>query len=584
MLRNEKWVILSHSGDYTAIGRKYGISPVLARIMRNRGIVGEAEAEDYISPEADKLKDRKYNGFNLLDMDRAVEIMSEKAASGRKIRIVGDYDIDGVSSVFILEKGLKKTGAFVDHRIPHRIRDGYGLNRNIIEEARDAGIDTIITCDNGIAAFDEIALAKEYGMTVIVTDHHEVPYESSGDERKEILPPADAIVDPKREGDPYPFKSICGAYVAYKFILSLYERMNVNLSEAGEFLEIAAFATIGDVMPLKGENRILVKEGLRRLEETENSGLRALIDINSLGEKQLSPYHVGFILGPCLNAAGRLDDAEDALGLLLCTDPLSAHEKAVILKEMNDSRKSLTEKGVKEALQMAFGEEYKNDRVLVIFLKDCHESIAGIIAGKVREQTGKPVFILTPGETYDEVPCLKGSGRSVEAYHMFNEMTRVKDIFIRFGGHALAAGLSIPSDRLLELRKRLNENAELKDEDLQIKVCVDMELPLTYVNIPLILELQKLEPYGTDNEKPLFALRDAAIRDLKILGKSGNVLKGFISDGKTEFECVYFGNDAGEMKEYIEMKGGRDLKAVYSPDINEFRGRRSVQIVLRGIK
>ncbi len=584
MHKKEKWVIVSHPGDYSLLGKKYGISPVLARIMRNRGVIEESEALDYISPFPEKLKDRKYSGLNLLDMDKAVQIISGKIDEKKKIRIVGDYDIDGVTSVFILEKGLKKAGGIVDHRIPHRIRDGYGLNRNIIEEAKDAGIDTIITCDNGIAAAEEIRLAKEYGMTVVITDHHEVPFEVVNGKKSENLPEADAIVDPKREGDPYIFKSICGAYVAYKFIVCFYERRGIDPKETEEFLEIAAFATIGDVMPLRQENRILVKEGLKRLKKTENPGLKALIDLNSLSDKDLSPYHVGFILGPCLNAAGRLDDAENALELLLCEDKESAHDKAVILKEMNDSRKSLTEKGVKNALELAFSEEYFNDRVLVIFLEDCHESIAGIIAGKVREQTGKPVFILTKGETFDEEPCLKGSGRSIDAYHMFNEMTAVKDLFIRFGGHTKAAGLSILKDNLMELRKRLNENATLTDDDLVIKVLVDMELPMSYVNLALIEELSKLEPYGTDNEKPLFAARDVKIEDLSILGKSGNVLKGRISDGHTGHDCIYFGSDTEDIKKYIEDRGGENLKVVYSPDINEFRGTKSVQIVIRGVR
>jgi len=581
---NEKWVIISRPGDYTELGKKYGISPVLARIMRNRGVSGDEEVSEYLSSEPGRLSDGKYSGFNLPDMDRAVEIIRGKISGEKRIRIVGDYDIDGVTATYILLKGLKKAGAKADYRIPHRIRDGYGLNRNIIEEARSAGIDTIITCDNGVAALEEISLAKDYGMTVVITDHHEVPFDTSSGEKAELLPPADATVDPKREDCDYPCKQICGAYVAYKFISCLFDRMGIPPEGYRDFLEIAAFATIGDVMPLTQENRVLVKEGLKRLELTRNPGLQSLISLNQLEGKTLTPYHVGFILGPCLNAAGRLGEADDALELLLCENKEEAHGKAVILKEMNDSRKSLTEKGVLEALRLAGTPEYQRDRVLVIFLKDCHESIAGIVAGKVREQTGKPVFILTPGETFDETPCLKGSGRSIDSYNMFEEMSAVKDIFIRFGGHAMAAGLSIPADRLGELRERLNANTTLKEEDLIIKLKIDMELPLSFVNYELIEELKKLEPFGTGNEKPVFAARDVDIKDLSILGKSGNVLKGRINDGSAFFECIYFGTDAADRKEYIEKNGMRKFKIVYSLEINEFRGKRSIQIVLNGIK
>lgn len=557
---------------------------MLARIMKNRGVSGDEEALEYLSSEPGRLSDEKYSGFNLPDMDRAVEIIREKISGGKSIRIVGDYDIDGVTAIFILLKGLKKAGAKVDHRIPHRIRDGYGLNKNIIEEAREAGIDTIITCDNGIAALEEVSLAKEYGMTMVITDHHEVPFDLVSGERRELLPPADAIVDPKREGCSYPCKQICGAYVAYKFICCLFDSMGIAAEEYGEFLEIAAFATIGDVMPLIQENRILVREGLKKLESTLNPGLRALISLNQLQGKTLTPYHVGFILGPCLNAAGRLGEADDALELLLSENEEEAHSRAVILKEMNDSRKSLTEKGVMEALRLADTPEYRKDSVLVILLEDAHESIAGIVAGKVRERTGKPVFILTPGETFDETPCLKGSGRSIDAYHMFEEMSAVQDVFIRFGGHALAAGLSLPKEKLGEFRERINRNSSLRDEDLVIKLKIDMELPLSYVNMSLIEELKMLEPFGTGNEKPVFAARDVEIKDLSILGKSANVLKGRINDGSVFFECIYFGSDAPEIKEFIEKSGNRSFKIVYSPEINEFRGKRSIQIVLNGIK
>ncbi|MBQ6967272.1 MAG: single-stranded-DNA-specific exonuclease RecJ [Lachnospiraceae bacterium] len=583
MRRTEKWVIISRPGNYVEIGKKYGISPVLARLLGNRGVTADSDIRDFLEKGTDRLFSKEYSGFCLKDMDRAVEITLNKIKEKKKIRIAGDYDIDGVSAVFILEKGLKKLGADVDHRIPHRIHDGYGLNEKIIREAHDAGTDTIITCDNGISAVQEISLAKSLGMTVIITDHHEVPFTVEGDRREEILPEADAIVDPKRQDCTCPFKDICGAYVAYKFITSLYEKAGMDRGEAEEFLEIAAFATIGDVMPLKGENRMLVREGLKRLENSSNPGLRELISLNSLEGKTMTPYHVGFILGPCVNAAGRLGDAEDSLKLLLCEDPDEIHERAVVLKEMNDSRKSLTEKGVEEALKMAETPEYENDKILVVFLQDCHESIAGIIAGKVRERTGRPAFILTEGVTSEGEACLKGSGRSIERYNMFEEMTKIKDLFIRFGGHAMAAGLSLPRENLEEMRKRLNENPSLTEEDLAVRVSIDMELPLSYVNPSLIEELQRLEPLGTGNEKPLFALRNARFSDVRIFGKNNNVLKAEIYDGTAKFDCVYFGKDAPERKKELESRK-EGAKVVYSPGFNEYRGVKTIEIQIQGIK
>lgn len=589
MQRTEKWVIMSHPGDYAGIGKKYGISPVLARIMGNRGVdlLSEDEVRDYLSTEPITQYEILASAGTMKDMDRAVKIIREKIEAGKNIRVVGDYDIDGVTASFILIKGLGKAGAVTDHRLPHRIRDGYGLNFNMINEARDENVDTIITCDNGIAAAEEIRLAKEYGMTVIVTDHHEVPFHTEGDERIEDLPEADAVVDPKRPDCNSGFKAICGAYVAYKFILCLYKEMGIDIKEAEEFLEIAAFATIGDVMPLKAENRRLVREGLKRLRHTGNPGLRSLISLSSLEGKELSYYHVGFVLGPCLNAAGRLGDAEDALKLLLSETPDSAHEKAVILKEMNDSRKSITEKGVEKAMEISDSESYENDTVLVIYLPDSHESVAGIVAGKVRERTGKPVFILTDGITSDGEECLKGSGRSIEGFNMFEEMTAVKDIFIKFGGHAMAAGLSLPKDKLPEFRERINKNSSLSKEDLAVKIKIDMELPLSFISFDLIRELQRLEPCGTENEKPVFAARDIIISDMRVLGANRNVLKGRAEDYKGgRVDCVYFGTDAEEVKTFIEdrERAGEGLKILYSPGINEFRGSETLQIIIDGVK
>ena len=585
--RNEKWVIRAISGDYVEMGNKYGISPVTARILRNRGLVEDEDIRAFLDPDPSILDSKEYSGHNMADMDKGVSIGAEKIKSGKKIRIIGDYDIDGVSSVYILLKGIREAGGNVDHFIPHRIRDGYGLNENTIRDAVRDGVDTIITCDNGISAMDEISLAKDEGLTVIVTDHHEIPFHMDGEERVEDLPGADAVIDPKRSDCPYPYKSICGAYVAYKFLCCLYEELHIPKDRYEKYLEIAAFATIGDVMPLTKENRILVTEGLRRLKDTKNPGLRSLISANSLEGKELTPYHVGFVLGPCLNAAGRLYDAEDALGLLLSESEEEAREKARILREMNDSRKSLTEKGTARALETASSPEYEGDSVLVIFLDDCHESIAGIIAGRVREQTGKPAFILTEGMTSEGEPCYKGSGRSIDSYHMYDEMNKVKDLFIRFGGHAKAAGLSIPKEKFGELRERLNRNSALSKEDLYIRVMIDMELPFSMINFSLIEELDRLKPFGTENERPLFAARDVRLSDLRVLGSSGNVLKGKASDSRgTYISFVSFGSDAEEKKLLIEdlQRQGQGIKIVFSPEINEFRGEKTLQLVIEGIK
>ena len=571
----EKWFVITKGGDYRALGEKYGVSPIIARIMRNRGIIADEEAMEFLNASMAGLHD----GRTFKDSDKLVGILKEKIDEKKKIRVIGDYDIDGVCSTYILLEGLKRSGAVVDERIPHRVKDGYGLNENLIRAAYDDGIDTIITCDNGIAAIEEIKLAKELGMTVLVTDHHQVPFEGSEDEKREKLVSAEAIVDPHRMGDSYPFKNICGAVVAWKIIECLYEKMGVDRAEAEGFIDIAAFATIGDVMPLNGENRIIVKYGLERLEKTDNIGLRALIAINELDGKKLSPYHVGFILGPCVNAAGRLQSAESALELLTVEAEDMAHEYAVRLRELNDSRKNLTDKGVKTALEIADSEEYKKDRVLVIALKDCHESIAGIIAGKVREATGKPSFILTEGHTADGRECLKGSGRSIDEYNMFEEMSAISECFIKFGGHATAAGLSIETDSLDDFRKKINEKCRLSEDDLAVKVRIDMVLPLSYVTYELVDELKLLEPFGTANEKPLFAAKDVEIVEGRVLGERRNVYKCRIKDDKgSVVEGIFFG-EADEFAEYA--KSHDKLSITFNPDINEFRGSTTLQIVIK---
>ncbi|XME03205.1 single-stranded-DNA-specific exonuclease RecJ [Lachnospiraceae bacterium C1.1] len=571
----EKWFVITKGGDYRALGAKYGVSPVIARIMRNRGIMTDDEAKAFLNTGVEGL----YDGSLFKDAEKLINVLKAKIEGHKKIRVIGDYDIDGVCSTYILLQGLKTAGADVDEKIPHRVKDGYGLNENLIRSAYDDGIDTIITCDNGIAAINEIKLAGELGMTVLVTDHHQVPYEETESGKKEKLVSAEAIVDPHRNGDEYPYKTICGAVVAWKIIISLFKAMGIDEVNAERFFELAAFATIGDVMPLSGENRIIVKNGLLRLEKTDNIGLRALIAINELDEKSLSPYHVGFILGPCMNAAGRLESAETALQLLMSETAEEAHSYAVTLKDLNDSRKALTDKGVKAALEIASLDEYQKDKILVIALKDCHESIAGIIAGKVREATGKPSFILTDGKTADGKDCLKGSGRSIDEYNMFEGMSKVSECFLKFGGHATAAGLSLEKDKLAEFREKINAGADLTEDDLAVKVHIDMVIPLNYVTYDLVEELKILEPFGTANEKPLFAAKDLEVIDGRVLGERRNVYKCRVKDQSgTVLDAIYFG-EADAFEKHV--KEHEKISVTFNPDINEFRGSRTLQLVVR---
>ena len=571
----EKWFVITKGGDYRALGAKYGVSPVIARIMRNRGIMTDDEAKAFLNTGVEGLHD----GSLFKDAEKLINVLKAKIEGHKKIRVIGDYDIDGVCSTYILLQGLKTAGADVDEKIPHRVKDGYGLNENLIRSAYDDGIDTIITCDNGIAAINEIKLAGELGMTVLVTDHHQVPYEETESGKKEKLVSAEAIVDPHRNGDEYPYKTICGAVVAWKIIISLFKAMGIDEVNAERFFELAAFATIGDVMPLSGENRIIVKNGLLRLEKTDNIGLRALIAINELDEKSLSPYHVGFILGPCMNAAGRLESAETALQLLMSETAEEAHSYAVTLKDLNDSRKALTDKGVKAALEIASLDEYQKDKILVIALKDCHESIAGIIAGKVREATGKPSFILTDGKTADGKDCLKGSGRSIDEYNMFEGMSKVSECFLKFGGHATAAGLSLEKDKLAEFREKINAGADLTEDDLAVKVHIDMVIPLNYVTYDLVEELKILEPFGTANEKPLFAAKDLEVIDGRVLGERRNVYKCRVKDESgTVLDAIYFG-EADAFEKHV--KEHEKISVTFNPDINEFRGSRTLQLVVR---
>ena len=565
----EKWFVTMKKADFNGIATRYHISPILARLIRNRDVVEDAQIEKYLNGTLSDLHD----GMQMKDMDRAVEILREKIGKHARIRVIGDYDIDGVNASYILQDGLSGLGADVDTDIPDRIRDGFGLNRMLIDKALEDGIDTIITCDNGIAARDEISYGKEQGLTIVVTDHHEIPYLETEEGRQYQLPPADAVVDPHRPDCGYPFPGLCGAAVAYKMVEALYRAMEADPSRIGRLMEHVAIATVGDVMDLCGENRIFVKAGLEMLKHTQNEGLKALIECTGVPVERLSAYHIGFVLGPCINASGRLDTAKRALALLNAKDPEEAARLAEELKELNDSRKELTEQGVEQAVEMIEQSSLKEDRVLVVYLPDCHESIAGIIAGRIRERYYRPVFVLTSAEE-----GVKGSGRSIENYHMFEEMCRCRELFTKFGGHKLAAGLSMKEEHVDEFRRRINELATLTEEDLTEKVSIDMQLPIAYLSQKLVEELERLEPFGKGNTKPLFAEKNLRVISPRILGKNQNVLKFQVEDARgLRMDAVYFG-DVRACMEYMGQK--KRMSFTYYPTVNEYMGRRSLQITV----
>ncbi len=570
----ERWVILRKGADFEAIGKKYGISPRTAALIRNRDVAGDQEIHAYLDGKIEELPD----GRLMKGMGRAVELLLGKINNRKKIRIIGDYDIDGVNAAYILLKGLKGLGAEADSDIPDRIKDGYGLNMHLIESAHEDGTDTVITCDNGIAAAEEVLRAKELGMSVVVTDHHEVPYEEAENGRTYILPPGDAVVDPKQEGCPYPFKGLCGAAIAYKLVEALYRAAGRSLEEIRPLIENVAVATVGDVMDLAGENRIFVKEGLRMLKTTSNLGFRALIDCTGIRKEYISAYHIGFVLGPCLNAGGRLDSAKRALALLCARTKEEADALAGELKALNDSRKNMTEQALAQAVRQVEETGLGADRVLVIYLPGCHESLAGIVAGKVRERYYKPVFVLT-----DAQEGVKGSGRSIDAYPMYDELSRCKSLFTKYGGHRLAAGVSMKKENVEEFRRVLNENCTLSEEDLAEKVVIDMELPFSCVTEQLIEELSLLEPFGKGNTKPVFAGRDITFEDIRILGKNHNVLKARASDGSgKKLDALYFG-DAAKFRETLEKRGNK-MTVTYYPGINEYMGSRNIQITITHYK
>lgn len=569
----EKWFVAMKKADFNGIAEKYQISPIIARLMRNRDVIGDEAIDFYLNGTVEDL----YDGLLMKDMDRAVDILKEKIEEGKKIRVIGDYDIDGVNATYILQQGLAGLGADVDTDIPDRIKDGYGLNQMLIDRALEDDVDTIITCDNGIAAMNEIAYGKENGMTIVVTDHHEVPYLEENGEKKYLLPPADAVVDPHRADCEYPFKGLCGAAVAYKLVEVLYrvsgkpEQEVEHLQES--LMENVAIATIGDVMDLVGENRVFVKKGLELLKTTKNEGLHALMQCTGVDTANLNTYHIGFVIGPCINAGGRLDTAKRALELLNASNRREAVTLAADLKELNDSRKEMTEEGVEEAVRQIESSSWKDDQVLVVYLPECHESIAGIIAGRIKERYYRPNFVLTKGET-----GVKGSGRSIEAYDMFAEMSRCRELFTKFGGHKLAAGLSLEEENVEVFRKRINELADLTEEDLQMKVSIDMRLPFPYINEELIHELKILEPFGKGNGKPLFAESKLRVIQPRIFGKNRNVLKCRLEDQQgNQMEAVYF----GEVEDCLrQMEKKQIMSFTYYPSINEYMGRRTIQLTI----
>ena len=581
----ERWVLLRKGADFEAIGKKYQISPRLACLIRNRDVIGEEAVDRYLNGTISDL----YDGMLMKDMDKAIDILKEKILEDKKIRVIGDYDIDGVNATYILLEGLERLGADVDSDIPDRISDGYGLNRHLVERAYEAGVDTLITCDNGIAAADEIAYGKEMGMTVIVTDHHEVPFDEQDGEKRYRIPPADAVIDPKQPDCLYPFKGLCGAAVAYKLMEALWESMGKDSADLDDLIENVAIATIGDVMDLDDENRIFVKEGLQMLRRTKNPGLKALIECTGIDKNSLNSYHIGFVLGPCINASGRLDTAKRALELLRAGTQKEADILAGDLKALNDSRKDMTEEAVKQAEEQVETTTISKDKVLVVYLPDCHESLAGIVAGRIRENYYKPVFVLTDAEE-----GVKGSGRSIDGYHMYEELNKCKELLTKFGGHRLAAGLSLPKENVGKFREMLNKNCTLTEEEMKEKVTIDMEMPFGCVTEGLVKELELLEPFGKGNTKPVFAARDVTLLGARILGKNRNVLKLQVQDvNGCRIEAMLFHHADDFLGKLEEQYGKTELEALlkgrgrqirismtYYPDINEYMGKKTPQIVV----
>lgn len=592
----ENWVLLRKGADFAHISEKFHISPRIASLIRNRDVIGDEAIAKYLNGTIADL----YDGMLMKDMDKAVNVLVERIRAGKRIRVIGDYDIDGIQSTYILLEGFRYLGADVDSDIPDRMKDGYGLNRHLIDRALDADVDTIVTCDNGIAAAEEIAYAKSMGMTVVVTDHHEVPYREEEGERAYLLPEADAVVDPKRADCLYPFKGLCGAAVAYKLVEALAEAMDSDVCELDYLMENVAIATVGDVVDLVDENRIFVKQGLEMLKRTKNKGLKALIECTGVNAANLNTYHIGFVLGPCMNASGRLDTAKRALELLEARTQKEADVLAGDLKALNDSRKDMTAQAVEEAFIQVENTEIRDDDVLVIYLPQCHESLAGIVAGRVREKYYRPVFVLTRAQE-----GLKGSGRSIETWHMYEGLNRCAHLLTRFGGHKMAAGLSLPEENLEQFRQEINRKSQLSEEDLVEKIQIDMQLPFSAVTEKFVGDIKVLEPFGKANAKPLFAERKVHVLGARILGKNRNVLKLRVEDTNgTGIDAMYFGDIEGFLN-YIKQKFGDrayqdmlsgmnvprnraekgiEMAFTYYPDINEYQGIKTPQIVIQNYK
>ena len=566
----EKWMVYNKKADFQKIGSEFGIDPVIARLIRNRDIQDMKEIRSYLYGTLAEIP----SPWKMKDMERAVQILQKKITQKKKIRIIGDYDIDGVTATCILLKGLKRLNANVDTYIPDRVKDGYGMHEQLIDKALEDGIDTILTCDNGIAAAAEIEYAKKEGLTVIVTDHHDIPFRDTEDGRIWIIPKADAVVNPKQNDCLYPNKNICGAVVAWKLIWALYERLEIDSDEIWDFLELAAIATVGDVMDLQGENRIIVKEGLKKLSSTSFEGLKALICVNNLEGAEITAYHVGFVIGPCINASGRLDTAARSLELLLADNMEDAMKLADDLYDLNQSRKAMTEQGKGQAIQSIEENNLGKDRVLVVYLPDCHESLAGIIAGRIREAYNKPVFVLTKGSD-----GVKGSGRSIEAYSMYEELVKCSDLLTQFGGHPMAAGLSMEEKNVELFRRRLNDNCTLTEQDLIPKIMIDVPMPISYLSKKLTEQLKVLEPFGKGNSKPLFAQKNLRAVGIRVLGRNRNVAKMLLIDENgIKMDAVYF----GEAQEFVDFVQAHDtISVTYYPEINVFQGRENLQVVIK---
>lgn len=566
---NSKWMVYAKKADFKQIASEYGIDQVLARIIRNRDICGSKDIDMYLNGNLNDI----HNPHSMKDADKFVDIITKKIEEHKPVRIIGDYDIDGICSIYILFCGLKAAGADVDYVVPHRINDGYGINEHLIDNAINEGIDTIVTCDNGIAAYNQVRYAKDNGITMIVTDHHDVPFEIKDDKKVYIVPPADAVINPKQADCDYPFKLLCGAGVAYKLISLLYDRLGLDKKELEDYIEFMAIATVGDIVDLIDENRIVVKYGLKHIAHTKNTGLRALIEECQLDINNISSYHIGFVIGPCLNASGRLDTARQAIELMLCKDNEKAHNMAKELIALNNERKSMTEQETQKAIELVENTGLLKDRVLVIYLKDCHESIAGIIAGRIKERYYRPTFVITNAED-----GAKGSGRSIEGYNMYEEINKCKNVLIKYGGHPMAAGLSLAISDIDIFRKMLNDNAILTDEDLIPKMWIDVPMPVSYANIRLVNQLKLLEPFGKGNEKPVFADRNLYVKTASVIGKNKNVLRCQLeTEDGTYVPAVQFGiNNIDDIP-----RAGMRISIIYYPDINTFNGIMSLQIIIK---